>query len=260
MKNILYAAGAVALVAIAGFLCLLGLEVDHARLIVETNVTAARHDLELTLNGDPNSGRAEGMLSLRERLIVEIFTHADGFRSDLKHLGDDLRKDTFDELDAIRTDAGAQLTAIQANALTAIAKGVEPLNTVAGTVGRLRKDLAPAIKNAGDISQHVADALPAFTDCAYYDEETGEPIGGNPDCAFNRFQGVSKAIEQMAQAGAAAAPKLAAAATKTGDSVAGFTAAAEREADELTRPKTKAEQVKEWLKLLPRLLVALLGL
>jgi hypothetical protein len=147
MKNVLYGAAAVALLSLAGFLCLLGLEVDHARLIVESNATAARHDLELTLNGDPNSGTSEGMMPLRERLVLEIDHQAGGLRGDLKQLAGDLRK-----------DAGAQLTAIQGNALTAIATAAGPLNTAAGTVEQLRKDLQPSIDHAASITAHADEA------------------------------------------------------------------------------------------------------
>jgi hypothetical protein len=68
----------------------------------------------------------------------------------------------------------------------------------------LRTDLQPVLANAtaitghvNSITAHVDDALPAFTDCAILDAD-GTPIGGNPDCAFNRFQGASKAFERAA--------------------------------------------------------------
>jgi len=68
------------------------------------------------------------------------------------------------------------------------------------------KDVAPALAelksaaaNVNDITKHAKAALPDFTDCAYEDPMTGEPLGGNPDCFFNRFQGTSKAIETAAR-------------------------------------------------------------
>ena len=101
--------------------------------------------------------------------------------------------------------------------------------------------LKPILDHAASITKQADEAAPLFLDCEY-----------NPDCVFNRFQGVSKAVEQMAQAGAKAAPKLADEAVKVGDSAVKVGEAAAIEAHELTKPQTTRQKIAAWLGIIPR--------
>jgi hypothetical protein len=103
--------------------------------------------------------------------------------------------------------------------------------------------LKPAIANLGTITTHVSgiwaqveDAAPLFLDCDH-----------NPDCAFNRFQGTSKAIEKMAEEGAKAAPAIAEAAANTGKQFAGIAADVHQATTDFVTPKTFWQKVKAWL-------------
>jgi hypothetical protein len=136
MKNVLYGAAAAALLSLAGFLCLLGLEVDHARITIESNVTAVRHDVDLTIHGDPNAGNSLSMMPLRDLVIAEVDQQISNTRADAKELVGDFRKDT----------------------LTAIATATAPLNKAAGTVEQLRADLKPSIDHAASITAHADEA------------------------------------------------------------------------------------------------------
>ncbi len=51
------------------------------------------------------------------------------------------------------------------------------------------KGTRPVLENVASITGQIADAAPLYLDCDH-----------NPDCAFNRFQGTSKAIEKASQA------------------------------------------------------------
>lgn len=147
MKNALYGAAAAALLTLAGFLCLIGLEVDHARLIFETNVAAVRHDVDLTLHGDPNAGNSLSMMPLRDLVVAEVDQQISNTRADAVEIVGNFRKDTF-----------AQLTSLQSNALTAIATATAPLNKAAGTVEQLRVDLKPTLDNTASITGHANEA------------------------------------------------------------------------------------------------------
>ena len=123
------------------------------------------------------------------------------------------RQDLMGQVAAARKDATGQLTALQANVFSQVTDtramldrrvgdSLARVDTALGTVDQMRADLQPVLTNTAaltghvnSISAHVDDALPQFTDCAVLDAG-GTPIGGNPDCLFNRFQGMSKAFEK----------------------------------------------------------------
>lgn len=114
------------------------------------------------------------------------------------------------------------------------------VTTLNGTAKAAQESLTPALKHAESTLAQVDDALPLYLDCEF-----------NPDCAFNRFQGVSKAVERMAQEGAKAAPRLAANADRIADAAAGVTEEAHKTGAEVTRaaqnfnrPQTKWQQFK----------------
>jgi len=117
------------------------------------------------------------------------------------------------EVQAMRRDLMGQLNALQANVFSQVGDtramldrrvgdSLARVDTALGAVDQMRADLQPVLTNTAalaghvnSISAHVDDALPQFTDCAVLDAG-GTPIGGNPDCLFNRFQGMSKAFEK----------------------------------------------------------------
>jgi hypothetical protein len=127
-----------------------------------------------------------------------------------------LQKNTFGELAAIRSTADKRT-----------GESLARVDTALQAMTGIRADLQPVLKHAGSIAAQVDDAAPLYLDCEF-----------NPDCAFNRFQGTSKAVEQTMQAVAKAAPKLAAAAVKNGDNVAGITTDIHTITKAATKPKS----------------------
>jgi len=148
MKNVLYGAAAVALLSLAGFLCLFGLEVDHARLIVETNVTAARHDIDLTLHGDPNAGNSLSMMPLRDLVVAEVDLQVGNARSDVKEMFGDLRRDT--------------LASVHNDVIPPVYAALGIVNRTRGDAVRqldgLHADLKPSIDHANSITAHADEA------------------------------------------------------------------------------------------------------
>ena len=69
----------------------------------------------------------------------------------------------------------------------------ESLTTANTTAASLSLGVTSALKPLQSSAQQVNDALPLYLDCDH-----------NPDCAFNRFQGVSKSVEKMSSDGAKA--------------------------------------------------------
>lgn len=180
----------------------------------------------------------------------------------------DTRRDTLAEIASIRTDvlsrvdslsamADTQLTGIRSQVLGEVDEIRKTADTRLGDtlarVDTLSDKIDPVMANVSVITGHVAsvtahldDALPQFTDCAYLDE-AGNPVGGNQDCAFNRFQGVSKAFEQMAQAGAKAAPQVAESVVGIAKSVDGIAADAHTATSDFVAPRTTWQKIKSWL-------------
>ena len=83
---------------------------------------------------------------------------------------------------------------------------------------QLNATLATSAQPIRETAQQLDDAAPLFLDCDH-----------NPDCFFNRYQGVSKSIE------------------KVGESSQGIAADVKREADQLTKPQTFWGQLKSWV-------------
>jgi len=113
----------------------------------------------------------------------------------------DILARTERQVAALRLDVMGEVTQIRITADRRVGDSLARVDTALGKIEEMRGDLAPAVaslasaaKHADNITAHVDDALPAFTDCAVLDEH-GVPVGGNPDCFFNRYQGASKAWE-----------------------------------------------------------------
>ena len=128
-------------------------------------------------------------------------------------------------LAAIEGDANSQLTTFNSNANNQLTQ--------------LNATISDTAKPVRETAQQVDDALPLFANCEY-----------NPDCAFNRFQGVSKAVEQMAQAGAKAAPATTASVEAIAQDTHKITADAAKMADKYTAPPTKWQRFQAALELI----------
>lgn len=192
------------------------------------------------------------------RVIKEVPNQISATQEALIQVISDSRHDIDKQLSATRGDllstvnmqvggARSDIRSIGKEALGRTSDALARVDTALATVEALRRDVAPTLANvaaltghAASVSAHIDDALPMFTDCAIY--EGGELVGGNPDCVFNRFQGTSKAAEQMFQAGAKAAPSI----TKNVDGITSdfkvMTVDAHRWVDDVTKPLTKTEK------------------
>lgn len=217
--------------------------------IIDARAASIQHSLAAQISrvvdGDPESGVSEDMMSLRHLLTSEVDTQIGALRTDATGQLNTLRKDLL-EGDA---SVAGLLNSRVGDALTRVDKAL-------GTVESLRVDLQPTLANVkditghvNDIAAHVDDALPQFTDCAYLDAN-GDPVGGNPDCLFNRFQGTSKAIEQMARDGSKmatdiqkAVPSIAESVVSVGESGKSVAANLAREVDIATKPKRWYEKI-----------------
>jgi hypothetical protein len=168
-----------------------------------------------------------------------------------------IHKDVISKVDSLSATANQQVTDTRTQLLGEVDEIRKTADNRIGDtlaqVDTLIKKLSPILTNAAEITGHVSsvtahvdDALPQFTDCAYLDA-SGEPVGGNPDCVFNRFQGVSKAFEQMAQAGAKAAPQVSQAVAGIATNFDGITADVHTATTDFNKPKTTWQKFKSWL-------------
>jgi len=94
-----------------------------------------------------------------------------------------LRTDVLAQVDQIRQTADHRLGDTLARADTALGT----VQTALGAVEQTRQDLKPTLDQTAAITAQINQALPLFLDCDH-----------NPDCAFNRYVGVSKGIERAA--------------------------------------------------------------
>jgi hypothetical protein len=118
-------------------------------------------------------------------------------------------KPVLGQIDTVADKLESRIGSIQKDTKSVVEDAVGRADTrvgeVVGVMKQLQADLKPSIdsvnattKNVASITWHVNDALPQFTDC-YYTDESGEIVGGNNSCVFNRFQGASKAFEKTMQ-------------------------------------------------------------
>jgi hypothetical protein len=108
---------------------------------------------------------------------------AKGTQDDLNSQMTALRKETLAEVAEIRQTADRRI----GDTLGRVDGALAHADTALGTVEAIRKDMKPVFDHAGSVAAQVDDAAPLFLDCDY-----------NQDCAFNRFQGTSKAFERAA--------------------------------------------------------------
>lgn len=145
---------------------------------------------------------------------------------------------TGEALSIVRTAAG-QANLTMAGAELDLGRLTSDTNSQMGT---LNATVAATLKPVAETAQQVDDALPLFADCEF-----------NPDCAFNRFQGVSKAFETTSIAIAKAAPSVVSSVDKMAASSAGIANSADVAAKGIIAPKTKWQQFLMWLQLGARL-------
>lgn len=157
---------------------------------------------------------------------------------EIHQIGVDANNRTGEALAIVRATAD-----LNSKTIAAFGEGSqEQLAAFNATVATVAKPLA-------ETTQQLDDALPLWLDCEY-----------NPDCAFNRYQGVSKAIEQTAQAVAKAAPAIAIDADAIAASGAGVAASADATGREVTiaakrfnAPQSKWAQLRSWLLTIARI-------
>jgi hypothetical protein len=130
-----------------------------------------------------------------------------------------LRKDAAAEIDKGLGRVDAALDLVDDRSLQAMKMAGVSLASMLATVDGLHQDLHPILANVASVTAQVDDGLPLFLDCEF-----------NPDCAFNRWQGATKAFEkaainvgEMSQAARAALPQILQTAQANNSNVAGIT-------------------------------------
>lgn len=196
-----------------------------------------------------------------DKITTMVETSLVGLQSSVDHVTktvDVTSKETLRRADLITALADAQFTELSNKSVKLVGDTLTRVDNTLDEVKQIHADLKPTVDNVASITKHVDsmvahvdDALPPFTDCAYLDDN-GDPVGGNPDCVFNRFQAVSKATEKTMDAVAKASPKLAESAVGVGRSIDGIAADAHKEADEFLKPKTTRQKIADWLGMIPR--------
>lgn len=220
--------------------------------------------LATTVNQVPHQ-----MTAIRQATLQQLTTlEADSLKL-IDKQASGIRQDASKQITGIRTDVMTQLSTtvdvFNARTLEALGKldpaqkdldkltnsTVRDLDSARMDLDGIQMQLRPTLQNlatatgkASDIATHIDDALPPFTDCAYLDD-SGSPIGGNPDCVFNRYQGASKAFENTMIAIGKAAPGVSTSAEGISQSVA-------KEAASLTKPQTFWQGFKSWLLIISR--------
>ena len=112
------------------------------------------------------------------------------------------------EVKAARVEAGGQLRDLRTETLARVDAGIEAaapaidraasaMESAAAAMDGARTDLQPVLQHTGSVVSQVDGALSPFLDCE-----------DNPDCAFNRYQGASKAFEQAMQQMAKTMPEV----------------------------------------------------
>lgn len=178
--------------------------------------------------------RVDSTLTAYQYLPVQVNAQITGLRSDIKQLPRLIETPLVNQLRPITVQAAATLT--QANGLIADVRRQVNSVDVNKRIDAAQQSIDTALKPAVSIASQLDQSLPLFLDCEY-----------NPDCVFNRFQGTSKAIEQMAQAGAKAAPEISvdiAGITKSSNDIA---KSADTYVKNFTKPQTFWQKVKTFI-------------
>ena len=196
-----------------------------------------------TVNGDPKSSVPEERQPLRTAVLSKV----DKFEGDTKQVVGEFLGKADKQLTAMKETvdttvdkADKQLTALQESAKPVVDKTLPLLQAYTDTG-----------KNAAVAVKHVDEAV-----------QDGRTVAGQmSEDTWNLLQGTEVAMTSVAQAGnvaAQAVPTFTEEAKKMGGSAVRIGDGVAREVEEFTRPKSRAEKVKEWLGLIPRIAIKLL--
>ncbi len=176
-------------VALAGFLCV----ASGLLCVVAWQVYSLRKLpdwAEVQITRESNNTRAaalDAITGTRKELLGEVAN----LRKDVMTRVDDGLNKANQNLTDIRTDANTQITALSG---MVNARLTDVTGKLDGQLARTNDSLAmvttglkPVLDHTASITKQVDDTAPLYLDCEY-----------NPDCAFNRFQGTSKAVEHAA--------------------------------------------------------------
>lgn len=217
-------------------LCLLGgfVLIERAPAIIHAEAEATRTMVAAQTAvaiGDANNRLADALTKADSRLT--------GALSEIHLASVNADRRTGEALNIVRlgmADVGVTL----ANAETDLNHLARDTNTQMGT---LNATAAATLKPVGETAQQLDDAAPLWLDCGF-----------NPDCAFNRYQGVAKAVEKTAVVIAAAAPSMADSADKIAASSVDTSAAVAATGKEVAiaarrfnSPQTKWQAFRMWL-------------
>lgn len=191
--------------------------------------------LQITLQATTNT--LNSLSSLPKLVDDRVYS----LQQDIGIQADDLRNALVGQSAAITKTIDARLAAIQTDANNQLSQFNSNTNA---QLTQLNATIASTAKPVQESAQQVDDALPLFADCDF-----------NEDCVFNRFQGVSKAMEQMAQAGAKAAPETTASFEAIAQDTHKITTDAAKMADKYTAPPTRWQRFQAALELIGVVLV-----
>ena len=184
------------LAMIAG-VCLIALTIPAYRLLdaERANVGAVPREIATTraavlaqvsrvLDGDPQGKTADEQMPLRLLVIAEIDRQGSQLRGTADARLASIEKRTFGLVGTVVSSANAR-----------VADTLKRADRALDSLEELRKDLQPTLQNAqtmtanaATITAQVSDALPLFLDCDH-----------NADCAFNRYVGAARGVENAAR-------------------------------------------------------------
>jgi len=138
-------------------------------------------------------------------------------------------------LDRRTGDVLARVDTLLATTGTAVAEANTQLSTANGTLAGVREDLKPALQETQSTVKDLRDSW----DDLYWD------VKASVESATVAARGVAEASEAAGKA----APKLAEAAVKNGDNIAGITADVHTATSAFVKPKTTWQKIKSalWL-------------
>jgi hypothetical protein len=138
-------------------------------------------------------------------------------------------------LDRRTSDLLARVDTLLATTGTAVAEANTQLSTANGTLAGVREDLKPALQETQSTVKDLRDSW----DDLYWD------VKASVESATVAARGVAEASEAAGKA----APKLAEAAVKNGDNIAGITADVHTATSAFVKPKTTWQKIKSalWL-------------
>lgn len=226
-KELALLAAAICLLAIAG--------VCVQTIIAEQAITRAVEQIPATVDARLAAIQQQ-TLDLVDRHAKHIEATVDGAVRTADSRLASLQDEVHDQLGQTNRSV-ATVTAAAASEIPKLSASISQSSTA------LLSSIDQVAQPAGSLVRQVDEAAPLFLDCDH-----------NPDCAFNRFQGTSKAIEKSAHAFATNAPAIARSTAQLGENAARISDDVRREVDVLTKPKHWYSHIFEALRLATRLI------